>query len=348
LIEVPAHPTSTTTYSVTEEKAMAQAILGIDVSKEKLDVALLQEDQCLHREIPNTPTGFDHLNHWLKNRKVSSIHACLEATGQYGNGVAKYLYQQGHLVSMVNPARIKAYAASHLSRNKTDKSDAILIAHFCAKENPAPWEPPSEGVEILQALIRRLQDLQNMRQQERNRLKSGVTAGLVIEGLQRHIDYLDQQIKALRKEIRDHIDRYPDLRQQRDLIVSIPGIAELTAARLLGEIKDIHSFESAPQLAAYAGLTPYQRTSGSSVRRKPRISKTGNANIRSSIYMPAIVAMKYNPIINSFCHRLEENGLIKMKIVVAAMRKLLHLVFGVLKSGIPFDPHYLDQKVIPS
>jgi transposase len=327
---------------------MEQVILGIDVSKDKLDVALLQEEHCLHKVITNNPKGFEQLGHWLKNRKTGEVHACLEATGQYGDAVARYLYQEGHQVSVVNPARIKAYATSQLSRNKTDKSDAVLIARFCEKEGPPLWTPPPESFVILQALIRRLQDLQDMRQQERNRLKSGVTTHQVVQDLNEHVAYLDKQIANLLKEIHDHIDKNPDLKQQRDLLVTIPGIAELTAARLLGEIRNISEFENAPQLAAYAGLTPNQRISGSSVRRKSRISKTGNANLRTCIYMPAIVAWKHNPIIHAFCERLKNNGLKNMEIVVAAMRKLLHLVYGILKSGKPFDPLFLDHQVLPS
>ena len=310
---------------------MEQVILGIDVSKDKLDVALLQGEQCLHKVITNNPKGFEQLGHWLKNRKTGEVHACLEATGQYGDAVARYLYQEGHQVSVVNPARIKAYATSQLSRNKTDKSDALLIARFCEKERPPLWTPPPESFVVLQALIRRLQDLQDMRQQERNWLKSGVTTHQVVQDLNEHVAYLDKQIENLLKEIHDHIDKNPDLKQQRDLLVTIPGIAELTAAKLLGEIRNISEFENAPQLAAYAGLTPNQRISGSSIRRKSRISKTGNANLRTSIYMPAIVAWKHNPIIRAFCERLKNNGLKNMEIVVAAMRKLLHLVYGILQ-----------------
>lgn len=127
------------------------------------------------------------------------------------------------------------------------------------------------------------------------------------------------------------------------LLVTIPGIGKLTAAKLLGEIRNILDFQSARQLAAYAGLTPQNFLSGTSVHKKTRLSKTGNANLRNILYMPAIVAKRYNPIVRSFCERLSCSGLKPMEVIGAAMRKLLHLAYGILKSGRPFDPDYLKN-----
>lgn len=324
-------------------------VLGIDVSKDKLDLALLDEDgQLWHKVITNNMAGLTELSRWLKLHQVEMLHACLEATGKYGEAVAKYLHQQGYHVSVVNPACIKGYAASKLQRNKTDKIDAKLIADYCRKEQPRYWNPPPVHLEALQDLVRRLDDLQNLRVQESNRLQSGVQTDYVIADLEAHITYLDQCIVQLKQAIQDIINQHPDLRQSRDLLDSIPGIGELTAAKLLCEIRNIHEFESVEQLVAYAGLSPRNCLSGSSVRRRTRMSKTGNSHLRQALYMPAIVAKTYNPIVRSFCDRLASRGLRPMQLVAAAMKKLLHLVYGILRSGKPFDPNYLCTTQVTS
>lgn len=228
-----------------------QSILGIDVSKDTLDVVLLMEQKQTHKVIHNNLEGFKQLDRWLISQQADQLHACLEATGQYGDGIAEYLFEQGHLVSMVNPARIKHYGESKLHRNKTDKADASLIAEFCLKENPAIWQPLSPEVKHLRALVRRLDDLQGNCQQEKNRLRSGERDAYVINNLTEHVDYLETSIKVLKKQIQEYIDHTPGLKSQQDLLKSIPGIGELTAAKLLAEIGDISSFEGAPQLAAF-------------------------------------------------------------------------------------------------
>jgi transposase len=327
---------------------MNQAVLGIDVSKETLDVVLMWEGGQHHEVVDNTASGFACLSHWLGGHKVGQVQACLEATGQYGEGVAEYLYQQGHGVSIVNPARIKRYGDSKLHRNKTDKADAALIAEFCRKEQPAPWKPLPDCVKDLRQLVRRLDDLQTNYQQERNRLQSGVRQAEVIADIQEHLLYLKQRIQTLQKTIQALIQSHAELRKQQDLLVSIPGVGKLTAARLLAEIGDIRNFSDAPQLAAYAGLNPKGFRSGKSVFKKTRISKEGRAFLRYILYMPALVSMRFNPIIRAFCDRLSKRNLPKMAIVAAAMRKLLHLVFGILKSQRPFDPAHLAHATFAS
>jgi transposase len=326
---------------------METVIVGIDVAKEKLDVCVCCGGREMFGQFENTVAGHQKLMGWVgKQRGTHQVHVCLEATGQYGDGVAEYLYQQGLRVSVVNPARIKHYGRSQLRRNKTDKADAALIADFCASQQPDPWSPPPAEFKTLQALVRRLEDLMAARLQESNRLHSGVSVQVVVEDLQNHLAYLDQQIQNIKRLIQEHIDQHPRLCAQQALLVSIPGIGKLTAAKLLGEIRSIDEFEDARQLAAYAGLTPEIAVSGSSVRKKPHLSKTGNANLRKALFMPAISAKRYNPIIAAFCSRLSLAGLLPMQVIGAAMRKLLHIVYGVLKHGRPFDPAYLSKCLI--
>ena len=318
--------------------------VGIDVAKDKLDVVLVNEAQQEHSGLfANSPKGFEQLQHWLSKRVKGDLHACLEATGHYGDAVAAFLYSAGCMVSVVNPARIKAFAASRLSRQKTDQTDARLIALFCQSQHPEAWTPPAPEQRALQAMVRHLRDVKAIRQQEYNRLTSGVSADAVVRALQQHIAFLDQQILELERQIHDHLERFPLLKQQRDLLDTIPGLGETTIAILLAEVPNIRAFDSAPQFAAYAGVTPRHFRSGTSVRGRTRISKCGNATLRAALYFPAMVALRHNPLICSFGQRLRAHGLAPKAIVVAAIRKLLHLVYGVLKSGRPFDPHYLIQ-----
>jgi transposase len=318
-------------------------ILGIDVSKDTLDLVLINEEGKFHKVISNDSAGFKTLDKWLVSRHVDRVHACLEATGQYGDEVSEHLYTQGHDVSVVNPARIKRYGESKLHRNKTDKADADLITEFCLKEKPALWEPLSPDLKHLRALVRRLSDLQANYRQESNRLLSGEKDAWVIKDLSVHVEYLKARIVATEEEIQNFINQTPDLKAKQDLLVSIPGIGKKSSAMLLAELGDISGFESAPQLAAYAGLNPKGFSSGSSVHKKTRISKQGRSELRSCLYMPAVVAMRHNSVVRALKERLYERKLPTMAIVAAAMRKLLHIVYGVLKNQRPFDPEHDRQ-----
>ena len=315
-------------------------ILGIDISKATVDVVLLSGGSSQPANFANNQEGFSKLAKWLDKRKVKQVHACLEATGSYGDELAEWLHEHGHQVSVVNPSRIKKYAESQLARNKTDKGDAALIADFCLTQRPPLWSPPAPQLRELRAMARYYDDLLDMRQQERNRLQAGGHSQLVQDSLTQHILFLDHQIESLLQRIQDHLDHHPDLKQQTDLMTSIPGIGDITAFKLLAEIGDIRAFDSPAQLVAFAGLSPRQRRSGTSVRGRTRLAKIGSASLRSTLYFPALTAKRCNPIISSFCQRLTDLHKPKMVVIGAAMRKLLVLVFGVLKSGQPFDPCY--------
>jgi transposase len=315
------------------------AYLGLDIAKRKFDVALLQQSRCVHQQFPNSPDGFAQLAIWLQRRAIGPLHACLEATGTYGDAVALFLHQQGYRVSIVNPARIKAFGKSELSRTKTDKADAALIARFAAAATLRPWIPPQPEQRQLQALVRRLEALQRMRQQERNRRDLEAADSLVAESLREHLTHLDQQIRQVQQRLRLHVRSHAGLQQQSDLLQSIPGIGATKALNVLAEIPDLAHWPSARQAAAYAGLTPRHHQSGSSVRGRPHLSKLGNSRLRRALYLPAVVAMRANPILRTFAQRLLAAGKPKMAVVGAVMRKLLHQAYGVLKHATPFNPN---------
>ncbi len=318
--------------------------LGIDIAKAKFDIALYQDQQLMASgQFANTPTGFKKLSRWLRSKGVGQMWACLEATGRYGDGLALYLYQEGHQVSVVNPSRTKKYAESQLQRNKTDKVEAKAIADFCRTQQPRLWTPPASEKRELQEMVRRLSALIKEKTRESNRLKSGIESAVVKASIEANLEFLVAQIAQLEEQIQSHIDHYPDLKHDRELLSSIKGIGDKTAAIILGELPDVGSFDHCGQVVAYAGLSPQQHISGSSVRKRTKLTKTGNKNIKTALYFPALSAIQHNPIVKALALRLKEKGKEKMLIVGAAMRKLLQLAYGVLKSGQLFDPHYATK-----
>lgn len=310
-------------------------MLGIDIAKDKFDVALLHHNKYKTKVFPNSPKGFDALQQWLVMHDAAMVATCMEATGTYGDALALFLVDQGHEVSRVNPARIKAFAQAEMLRNKTDAVDAKAIARFALLHQPEAWQPPPVSVRELQALVRRLDALNDLRQQESNRFD--VCHVSVRDSVKTVLTALEREIDDIQRRIRNHIDRDPDLRNKRDLLESIPGIGEATSAQLLTWIAEPEKFSSAKAVAAFAGLTPRIRESGSSVRGRSSLSKIGPPLLRKALYMPAVVAMRYNPTMKTFAARLSERGKCKMVILGAIMRKLLQLAFAILKSGRPFD-----------
>jgi transposase len=320
---------------------MIEPVLGIDIAKLKFNVCLINSNGKLkHKVFPNTGAGFAQLQAWLSRQGVEHVHACLEATGTYSEPLALFLHAAGQRVSVINPAAIKAFAQSRLSRTKTDKVDAELIARFCQAQAPPAWTPPRLEVRELQALVRRLDALIEMRVAEENRLSSGLSVEAVRHSVEEHLAYLNEQIKRTEALIRAHIDDHPTLKQQRELLDSIPGIGETTAAVLLAELTDPKQYRSARQVAAYAGLVPRERQSGSSLKGRAQLSKIGNARLRKALYFPAITALRCSPFFKAWAEGLQERGKCKMTIICAVMRKLIHLAYGVLKTGKPFDPEW--------
>lgn len=317
--------------------------IGIDVSKQELVVCVMNaQRQVHHATFTNDKPGFRSLGNYLKKRGASGSAVCLEATGNYGEDLATDLHTRGYAVSVVNPLRIKRYAQSQLRRNKTDKLDAEIIADFCRTQEPPLWTPPDPSWLELRALVRLLDDLIRMQVKEKQRLGTEKST-VVRRHLQDHLAYLEQRIKTVIQQIDDHIDQHPDLQEKRALLNTIPGISDLTSSRLLAEIRDITAFETVEQLVAYVGLNPRLRQSGK-YRGQIKISKLGNAAIRSALYMPARSAKQHNPLVQGLVQRMKAEGHCANAITVAVMRKLLHYAYGILKSGQPFDANYLAKQ----
>jgi transposase len=317
---------------------MALAILGIDIGKADFHCALSVKGQLRANHFPNSKSGFVRLHRWLQNRGIDRVHACLEATGGWSEDLALYLHEHGHVVSLVNPLAIKAFGQSELSRTKTDKADAGLIARFCAAMQPEAWQPPSPTQRRLQQLARRRMALDDMRTQEKNRLEGpGITE--VADSIETTLDFLNEQVEEIDQQMRELIDEDPTLRGDRQLLESIPGVGERLAVTLLAEIPNLSEFRSGKALAAFVGLCPREFRSGTSVSSS-WLSRRGNSRIRRMLYMPALVAMTWNPLLKAFAARLRLAGKRGKQVVAAVMRRLLVLAYGVLKSRQPFDPNY--------
>lgn len=321
-------------------------VLGIDVAKVSLEVALSDgQGRWQTGHFTNNAAGFSRLLEWLRKHASEPVHVCLEATGRYSRAVSRFLHQEGYVVSVINPARIPFYRGLTGQRNKTDKTDAKLLAEFCATHHPEPWTPPTPEQETLQELTRYLNSLKQERTRLHNRLEAGPLTQWVQRDLEEQLARLRERIADLEREVEKAAQHAAKHDAQIQLLTSIPGIGLITAPRFLAEVPDYRRFAHADQLAAYAGLVPKQHSSGTSVHRKATLSKVGNAHLRSAFYMPALSAARFNPVIRRFAQRLAARGKTKMTIVAAVMRKLLTLAYGVLKSGRPFDPNYAAQSV---
>jgi len=312
--------------------------IGVDIAKLKFDVACLAAGKYKHKTFTNDTPGHVAFATWLVALcgDVKPL-ICMEATGSYSLPLADFLAHQGHAVSVVNPAKIHAFAKSELSRAKTDKADAKLIARYALTMNPPLWTPPPANIRELHALVRRVEHLLEMIRMERNR--QDTANAKVADSINTVLAILEAELQATRKAIHDHINNDPGLKQRGDLLATIPGIGDASVAHLLIALSQHHAFINAKQVVAFAGLAPALRQSGQ-WSGNTHIAKNGDALLRKALYMPALCALRFNPPIRVFCQRLKANGKNGKAIACAAMRKLIHIAFGVLKSGKPFDPNY--------
>ena len=325
---------------------MSNAILGIDVGKAEIAVALLINNNATKKEIfNNNDKGFKSLNKWLKQKKVSTLKACMEATGNYSNNIAEFLYNNGHEVYVVNPVCIKAFAKSKLIHTKTDAVDALVIAQYANITELIPYKSQTSAVKELKALHRCLDDLKGQCVQISNHLeyKEHVPKS-VTSTWKRLLKDFKNEMKSIEKSLDELFENNIELKQRRDNLQTIPGIGKTTATSILAESPDLSSFKSPRQYAAYAGLVPKHRISGSSVRGKARLSKLGSSKLRKALYLPAVVAKNHNPILKAFSDKLKSKGKHNMVIIAAIMRKLLHICFAVIKNNSAFDPNFIPSK----
>lgn len=321
--------------------------LGIDVSKKKLDAKLLLDPAQVKfksKSVTNTAQGVAELLAWTLRHGgcgVDGVHALMEATGVYHELAATALFDAGVRVSVVNPAQLKEFARGLAVKSKNDGIDTAVLARYGALLNPAPWQPEPREVRELKALLARLDAIEADLRRELNRQEKTEHATVpaeVLESLAKSVAFLREEQARLQQRIKDHIDGHPTLRQDRALLQTIPAIGDKTAFRMLALLRS-RAFASATQAAAYVGLVPVEHQSGSSVCKRPRLSKAGNARFRAALYMAAVVATRYNPDVRAQYQRLLAAGKSKMSALGAAMRKLVHICFGVLKHQTPYVAH---------
>ena len=306
-------------------------------------MCLIKENQKVkHKVFANARHGFEQLVAWLGLQQVGSLHVCLKATGSR-RAKPSHCFCTNPVIGSASSIRqpLKPLPPVAFRAPKPTRVDAELIARFCLAQQPETWQPPLPEVRHLQALVRRLESLIEMRVAEENRLSSGIAVDAVRQSLDEHIAYLVEEIKQTEKMIREHINNHPDLKEQSDLLDSIPGIAQRTAALLLAEIVNIKQYKSA---RLHRRLTPdWCRASGvraGAVRGRVQLSKIGNARLRKALYFPAITALRCSDFFKVWADGLQARGKSKMSVIGAVMRKLIHLAYGVLKTGKPFDPNW--------
>ncbi len=316
--------------------------LGIDVGKTELFCHLIGPGEAVSDRFDNTPKGIKSLMLWLKKAaNPKTFAACLEQTGHYGDAIAEALHKiRPSGIHLVNPQRIKAFGMQKLRRNKSDTADAKLIARFLQSEHSElrPWQPKSNTEQRVTALSRYADSLTQDAARMKTMLESQADR-TVCASIKRQIKAAQKEISAIRTEINRLIRHDARLKAKNKLVQSIPGIGEVAAHIVIAELPDIDQFDDARQLAAWAGLTPRHFISGTSGKTRTPITKIGSIRLRRGLFMPAMTARVFNPLLKEFAERLKLNGKTPKQIIIAVMRKLLHQIYGILKSGQPYNPY---------
>jgi transposase len=316
-------------------------IAGIDVAHKTLALVIRREERSgKPRSFANTAEGHAALVKVLRKSNVTRV--CLEATGQYHLDLSLALDAAGFELMVLNPKAAKRFAEAMLTHNKTDALDAEVLAQFAQRMPFAPWQRPDPQALAVRACARRLEALSSMRTQSKNQLHaarlSTTTPQCILDDLALSIAQLDAQITHLREQAKILIHHDERLHIAFELLLSLKGIAEASAIQIIGEILILPEDMNAKQWVAMAGLDPRTFTSGTSVAKKPRLSKTGNRYLRMALYMPALSASRHELHVRSYYrHLIETRGLKKIQAVCAVMRKLLHAIHAMLRTQQPFD-----------
>jgi transposase len=311
--------------------------VGVDVAKNKFDVALEVDKKFMNECFSNDKNGYKSFYKWLE-KHTTMPWVCMEATGHYSELIADFLVSVGVKVSVVNPLQIKSFARAKLSRNKTDKIDSRLIAGYCEIMQPRTFLPRSDAHKELKELSNLLDMLKAQHTQFLNQLGSA-QSDAAKKAVRKLIHHLEKEIKKVEGLIAEIIKHNESMNENLKLMTSIKGIGKLTAYKILSHVPHMSNFNNAKQFSAFIGISPRQHQSGN-YQGKTTISRLGNSALRKSFYMAAMVAIRHNKVIEPFIMRLREKGKAPKSIICAVMRKLAHIVFGVIKSRRPFSENY--------
>jgi transposase len=320
--------------------------VGIDVSARELTVSVASKTT---QSFENNAKGHRAISRLVLRCAKGDVQICVEATGSYSLDLCFHLQSCGLRVMVANPRAVSNFAKAMMSRSKTDPMDAEVLREFAERMPFVEWVPPAQAALELRAASRRLDSLSNMLTREKNRLHAAratkTTISIVSDDLKSSIKHFEGRMERLIKKIESFIKTEPLLHARYRRLQTVRGIAARSAIRLLGELATMPADMSPKQCVAHAGLDPRQHQSGSSIDRPARISKRGNRYLRSALYMPAVVASQHDPIIKAFYERLLEKGKKPLQALVAIMRKLLHGIIGMLKTGTDFDAQRLFPNI---
>jgi transposase len=315
---------------------------GVDVSQRTLDVAV--RDQCgtdRTAQFDNTATGHRQLIRWL-GQGGQAVRVVLEATGVYSLDLAVALHAANRIeVMVVNPRAARQFAQACLQRSSTDATMAVALREYAARMEFVPWVPPAEPVRHLRALARRIVVLTDEWTSEQNRAHaaaaSTTTPAVVINDIAVNVRHLQRRRAVLHRQALAMIQADSELTRAYHHLTSVRGIAATSAIQLLGELLVLPADMTVRQWVAHSGLDVRHVTSGTSVHKIPRISKQGNSHLRRALYMPALVAVRHEPHVRAFYEQLLAAGKKPLQALVAVMRKLLHAIYGMLKTNTDFD-----------
>ena len=312
------------------DRTSHHAFVGIDVAKHSLDVCLLPEDQCFTTK--NDAAGIGQLVDRLPT--AESCLVVIEATGGYQRRVVAAIVAAGHRVAVVNPRQVRDFARGLGILAKTDRLDARVIARFGQQANPRPVEIGSEKQLELRELVTRRRQLIELRTAERNRLET-TTTKIVRKNVRYLVEQLDKQIRQLEDAIGELLQSEPELSCKAALLETVPGVGPVTVTSLLVDLPELGRLNR-QQVAALVGLAPFNRDSGKFHGR--RAIWGGRAAVRSVLYMAALTARRFNPLIRAFAQRLEAAGKPFKVVLTACMRKLLVILNTMVKNNLPWNP----------
>lgn len=314
---------------------------GIDVSAAQLVVALEGEGgRGGQRSFPNRTSGHEALIRWLQENGTP-VRVCLEATGLYSLDLALALHAaSGIEVAVLNPKRVNRFAAT-LCRRKTDPADAQVLAEYARRMPFQSWHPPQAAALELRAITRHIAALTQQHTQQSNRLHavsaSSSGARCVRQDLKRSLRDLERRTEKMRRAAVALIAQDAELGPRFTLLLSMPGIGEVSALNLLGELALLAPNLTVRQWVAHSGLDPAHHDSGSSVHKRSHISRAGNRYLRRALYMPALVAVRHDPYLRAFYQALLARHKAKLQALMAAARKMLHAIYGMFRAGAGYD-----------
>lgn len=318
-------------------------VLGIDICLRSFVAVLwFEAGRTLEREFKNHAGGFRALGTWLRQHFAAPVRVGIECTNVYADGLAEWMHAAGHQVYLLNAQRVAAYAAAHGKLNKTDPVDALCVAKFTAQYEGTPWTPPTPQQRTLRSLTRARAQLVATRESLRCQAKTA--AGPGGDHLATVLAAVAHQIKQIEREIARYVQSEPTLKCAVARLRTIKGVALITAAVVLAELPPITADTDPRTISGWAGLTPCRHQSGSTERRA-RIGRRGNAYLRHALYMPALTAKRWNPLLQHFAQRLAERGKTTRAILGAIAHKLLRIMVGMLRTDTDFDPNLTYEKI---